>query len=631
MLNIRSRYIAFLHDLTVIPVAWVGAYWLRFNLEAIPDPFFTRGLTMLPIVVVIQGGVFWYFGLYRGVWRFASMPDLARIVKSVVVGVALTATVIFLITRLEDLPRAVFPIYGIVLLGLLGGPRFIYRWFMDRGLSRGSKQNALIVGAGTAGETLVRDLTRNWNSPYVPVAFADDDVAKNKTEIHGVRIVGTCDEIPKIIKKHAIDLILIALPSATSKQLRRIVELSEESGVPVRILPRLADLVSGEVGIKELRDVQIDDLLGREKVILDWDAITKGLTGKAVMVTGGGGSIGSELCRQIARLNPAKLIVLERSEHNLYQVELELRKKFSEIPLIGILGSVGDDVTAERIFQDHKPQVVFHAAAYKHVPMLEGQVRAAVENNIFGTRTVVAAAVRHGCQCFVLISTDKAVNPANIMGISKRVAEIECQNHGTSSTTRFVTVRFGNVLGSAGSVIPLFQAQIAAGGPVTVTHRDMQRYFMTIPEACQLILQASAIGQGGEIFVLDMGEPVKISYLAEQLIRLSGKRPGEDIEVVYSGLRPGEKLYEELFHDQEQLSPTSHPKILLAKSRGVDPRAFEQAMRVLSKACHSADEIKMREILFELVPEHVRARDAGTDDGAMVIYPWKGTSTSSNE
>jgi FlaA1/EpsC-like NDP-sugar epimerase len=371
--------------------------------------------------------------------------------------------------------------------------------------------------------------------------------------------------------------------------------------------------------------------LGRESISLDWKAITKGVAGKAVMVTGGGGSIGSELCRQIARLSPATLIVFEHSELNLYQVELELRKKFPNMPLVPVLGDVCDGIAVERVFQDHKPQVVFHAAAYKHVPMLEGQVRAAVENNVFGTRTVAAAAVEHGSRCFVLISTDKAVNPANVMGMSKRVAEIDCQIRGSGSKTRFVTVRFGNVLGSAGSVIPLFQSQISSGGPVTVTHREIKRYFMTIPEACQLILQAAALGKGGEIFVLDMGEPVKISDLAEQLIRLSGKKPGEDIEIVYTGLRPGEKLYEELFHDQEKFSATKHPKILLSESRHVDAKAFEQAMIEFRKACDSADEIKIRDVLVGLVPEHVRGNEAEVNDGAAVIYPWKGASTKSKE
>jgi FlaA1/EpsC-like NDP-sugar epimerase len=583
----------------------------------------------LPLVVAVQAGVFWYLGLYRGVWRFSSIPDLVRITKAVLIGTVIVATTMFLFTRLQGMPRSIFPLYAILMYGLLGGPRFAYRWFKDRKFYSGASERILIVGAGNAGEMLSRDLARDPR--YRIVAFVDDDPTKKRREIHGIPVAGSCEEIPRVVSKFGVSLILIAVPAATSKQIRRIHQICETTSVPVRILPRLQDLASGHVSVKELRDVRIDDLLGRESISLDWKAITKGVAGKAVMVTGGGGSIGSELCRQIARLSPATLIVFEHSELNLYQVELELRKKFPNMPLVPVLGDVCDGIAVERVFQDHKPQVVFHAAAYKHVPMLEGQVRAAVENNVFGTRTVAAAAVEHGSRCFVLISTDKAVNPANVMGMSKRVAEIDCQIRGSGSKTRFVTVRFGNVLGSAGSVIPLFQSQISSGGPVTVTHPEIKRYFMTIPEACQLILQAAALGKGGEIFVLDMGEPVKISDLAEQLIRLSGKKPGEDIEIVYTGLRPGEKLYEELFHDQEKFTATKHPKILLSKSRHVDVGTFEQAIIEFRRECDAADEIKIRDVLVGLVPEHVRGDEAEVNDGAAVIYPWKGASTKSKE
>lgn len=627
--NIRSRYIAFTHDLVAIPLAWGGAYWLRFNLEEIPEPFLTQGLAMLPFVMAVQTGVFWYFGLYRGVWRFASIPDLVRITKAVIIGITIAATASFLFTRLQGIPRSIFPLYAILLLGFLGGPRFLYRWFKDQKFYSGASERALIVGAGGAGEMLARDLVRDPR--YRIVAFVDDDPNKQRRDIHGIPVAGSFEEIPDVVSKFDVSLILIALPAATSKQIRRIHQICETTSVAVRILPRLQDLASGQVGIKELRDVRIDDLLGRESVSLDWDTIAKGIAGNSVMVTGGGGSIGSELCRQILRLHPAKLIVFECSEHNLYQVERELKTANPSAPLALILGDIRDRVAVDKAFQMYKPRVVFHAGAYKHVPLLESQVRAAVENNIFGSRTAAIAAVKFGCETFVLISTDKAVNPANVMGMTKRVAEIDCQNRGPGSKTRFVTVRFGNVLGSAGSVIPLFQSQISSGGPVTVTHREIKRYFMTIPEACQLILQAAALGKGGEIFVLDMGEPVKISYLAEQLIRLSGKKPGEDIEIVYTGLRPGEKLYEELFHDQEEFTSTGHPKILLSRSRKVDPKVFEQAMVELSRACDSADEVKMREILFDLVPEHVRGRDADVNDGETIIYPWKGVSTISKE
>ncbi len=618
--KIRSRGGAFGHDLVMIPVAWLGAYWLRFNLEEIPQPFISQGLAMLPVVVIIQAAVFWYFGLYRGVWRFASVPDLVRIVKAVVTGAAAAAFAIFLLTRMQNIPRAVFPLYGGLLIGLLGAPRLVYRWLKDHRLYAKAGQKALVVGAGRAGEMLVRDMLRDPASPYVPVVFVDDDPQKRGREIHGVRVQGGCDRIPKIVERQEIELVLIALPSATSKQVRRIVEICEGTGVPFRILPRIQDLVTGQASLKQLRDVRIEDLLGREKVTLDWDAITRDLAGRSVMVTGGGGSIGAELCRQVARLKPSKLIVLEQSEFNLYRIDLEIAGDFPQLPLVSMLGDVCDEITLEQAFQEHAPEIVFHAAAYKHVPLLEQQVRPAVLNNIFGTRSVASAAAKHGCGTFVLISSDKAVNPANVMGMTKRIAEMCCQTLAGGARTRFVTVRFGNVLASAGSVIPLFQDQIAAGGPVTVTHPEIMRFFMTIPEACQLILQASIIGSGGEILVLDMGEPVKVSYLAEQLILLSGKKPGEEIEIVYTGLRPGEKLYEELFHDREKLAETVHPKILLARSRPVDREVLEDSLAVLRSACDRGDEGAMKQILRELVPEHLGGANERVDrrEGAMI-------------
>ena len=628
----RSRAAVFSHDLLMVPIAWFGAYWLRFNLDAIPEGFFHQALMLLPIVLAAQGGMFWHFGLYRGIWRFASIPDLMRILKAVVAGVVVAATVSFILTRLQNVPRSVFILDGILLALLLGGPRFIYRWSKDRHIYRRAqdnrryvqdKKNALIVGAGKAGEMLARDLLRDFSSAYQPVAFVDDDPGKVGKEIHGLPVAGSCNEIPEVASRLGVDLILIALPSATSRQLRRIVEVCETTGLTFRTLPYMQDLVSGRASLKDLRDVRIEDLLGRESVKLDWSSITQSTQHKTILVTGGGGSIGSELCRQIANLNPARLIMLERSEFNLYTIELELLQSFPNLPIVAILGDICDAVTVEHVLRAYKPTSIFHAAAYKHVPMLEGQARAAVANNVLGTRALAALADKYGCESFVMVSTDKAVNPANIMGASKRVAEIYCQNLNVRSKTRFITVRFGNVLGSSGSVIPLFQQQIARGGPVTVTHPEITRYFMTIPEACQLILQASVIGQGGEIFVLDMGDPVKIAYLAEQLIRLSGKKPGEDVEIVYTGLRPGEKLYEELFHDAEKLAETSHPKIMLAHCRQVDKDVLEQALDGMQAACGENDDIRLRELLVKLVPEQADGGNVVKKDKAAVIYPWK--------
>jgi FlaA1/EpsC-like NDP-sugar epimerase len=608
--TLRSRAAALSHDLTMIPIAWLGAYWLRFNLEAVPAPYIDRALALAPAVMAVQGALAWYFGLYRGLWRFASLPDLVRIAKTVVFGTGLIAVGVFLLTRMEGIPRSVFPLYAILLFGLLGAPRVLYRWLKDRHLYSTDGKRALIVGAGRAGEMLVRDMLRDVSSPYRPVAFVDDDKRKLGKDIHGLPVAGTCDDIQLVASERDIDLIMIALPSARTREIRRVVEVCEKTGLPFRTLPRLQDIVSGQASIKDLRDVRIEDLLGREPVKLDWRAISADIREQSILVTGGGGSIGAELCRQIAALGPSRLIIYEQSEYNLYAIERELRQSFPVLALSAVLGDIGDAVAVNDVFETFRPRRVFHAAAYKHVPMLESQLRQAVANNVLGTDVVASAAERYGCDEFVLISSDKAVNPANVMGATKRVAEIVCQGLGTRSTTKFITVRFGNVLGSSGSVVPLFKAQIEAGGPVTVTHPDVTRYFMTIPEAAQLILQASVIGKGGEIFVLDMGEPMKIGYLAEQLIRLSGKRPGDDIEIRYTGLRPGEKLFEELFHGAEKLGQTTHPKILLANCRQLEHRIIREAIAALSAAVGRNDVAELRRLVRSLVPEQVSGAEA---------------------
>jgi len=601
--SISNRRLAILHDLCMIPVAWIGAYWLRFNLGVIPEFFLASALENLLIVVVLQGAVFRYFGLYRGVWRFASLPDLIRISKAVLVGIAFSATALFILTRMDGVPRSVFPLYGMLLIALLGGARFVVRWSKDRGIYRDNAQRVLIVGAGRAGEMLARDLLRTKDEFYQPIGFVDDNKAKQGREIHGVRVLGACDEIIDFADRLDIHLIVLAVPSVDAANMRRLVGLCEKTGVPFRTVPPLEHLMSGQVNISQLREVLIDDLLGREPVSLDWKAIGQELKGKRVLVTGAGGSIGSELCRQIGRLKPAHLILLDSSEFNLYSIENELRKSFPELSITRWLNDVADQIAIEKIFRHSGPQIIFHAAAYKHVPMLEDQIREAASNNILGTRGLAEAADRFGCEAFVMISTDKAVNPANVMGTSKRAAEIYCQNLNQRSATRFLTVRFGNVLGSAGSVVPLFRQQIESGGPVTVTHREITRYFMTIQESCQLILQASVMGAGGEIFVLDMGEPIKISYLAEEMIRLSGKVPGEDIDIIYTGLRPGEKLFEELFHEKEALQSTAHEKILLARYREFEWKRLNEVLDEIKLACAGYDEGKIQSLMKELVPE----------------------------
>ncbi|MBP6735651.1 MAG: polysaccharide biosynthesis protein, partial [Chromatiaceae bacterium] len=495
---------------------------------------------------------------------------------------------------------------------LLAGPRLVYRWLKDHRLNLGDGQRVLIVGAERAGEMLARDMLRDPQRAYVPVAFVDDRPRRHGAEVHGIPVRGGTEAIPALALDLEIDLILLATPDASASEMQRLVDLCERAGPPFRTVPQLGNLMNGQVSISQVRPVSIEDLLGRDPVALDGEAIRQGLTGRRILVTGGGGSIGSELCRQIARARPAGLLVADHGEYNLYQIDRELRQTYPDLELCCRLVDVTDAEAVEALFARERPEILFHAAAYKHVPLLEDQVRAAVRNNVLGTQILATAADRWGVDQFILISTDKAVNPANIMGATKRVAERLCQALDTHSRTRFIAVRFGNVLGSAGSVVPLFRAQIEQGGPLTLTHPDMERFFMTIPEACQLIMQAASIGRGGEVFVLDMGEPVPIRYLAEQMIRLSGHRPGQDIAIEYIGLRPGEKLFEELFYPSEGLGATGHPKIRVAHAPPeAAPGALQQALDDLGVAVTAGDEATLRSILMRLAPPNARTTQAG--------------------
>ncbi|MCG7959776.1 MAG: polysaccharide biosynthesis protein [Candidatus Thiodiazotropha taylori] len=602
--HLRSQGVALAHDVLMVPIAWFLAFWFRYNLEVVPVSFYQDALQALLYILPVQLVAFLLFGLYRGIWRFASLPDILRILKAVLVGTVVGVALLFVFTRAGGVPRSVPVIHAILLVMLLSGPRLIYRLLKDRYLDLAPGKRVLIVGSGKAGEMLARDILRNRRGDFRPVAFVDDKQRRQGREIHGLPVAGTSEDIPALCDELSIDIIMLAIPSASSSQMRRVVEFCESANVPFRSVPQLNDLMSGNVQINHLRQVSIEDLLGRNPVSLDWQAIDATLAGKVILVTGAGGSIGSELCRQLAKLKPAKLVLLENSEFNLYSIEMELLNSYPEMNLECHLGDVTDQPYVESLFNELRPEVVFHAAAYKHVPMLENRIRQAVRNNVLGTRVVAEMANRYATGVFVLVSTDKAVNPANVMGASKRAAEIFCQNLNAHSDTRFITVRFGNVLGSAGSVIPLFRKQIEEGGPVTVTDPRMERYFMTIPEACQLIMQTVVMGEGGEIFVLDMGEPIKISYLAEQMIHLSGRTLGQDIQIEYIGLRPGEKLYEELFHEKEELAKTSHQKVLLAHHRQVDWPWLNGVMQQMSSATEALDSQQLRLLLGQLVPEH---------------------------
>jgi FlaA1/EpsC-like NDP-sugar epimerase len=600
----NSRHIVIAHDVAMVVVAWILALFARFNFSMPPPENLANGLGVLPVVVFVQAMLLWRFGLYRGLWRFASLRDLWNIIRSVGIGGPLVTLALVLLNRLEGIPRSILILYPVFLLLLLGGPRLCFRLWKDRTLNLRQitgGTRVLIVGAGEGGETFLREILRD--SDYLPVGLVDDRKEIGRRRIHGVPVLGTIEDMPRLVERYQIELAVIAIPSANNLQMQRIVEICERAGCAFRTVPRMQDIVSGKLALREVRDVAIDDLLGRTAVQLDWPLMQRSLAAKVILVTGGGGSIGAELCRQIARLGVSQLIVFDQSEFNLYEIERELRAAHPHLKLMCRMGDVCDRAAVEYVFTSYKPHIVFHAAAYKHVPLVETQVREGVRNNVLGTYIVASAAVAAHCETMVLISTDKAVRPSSVMGASKRAAEIVCEAHQHSLGTRFITVRFGNVLGSAGSVVPLFQDQIAKGGPVTVTHPDATRYFMTIPEASQLILLAGAVGKGGEIFVLEMGEPVNIKYLAEQLIRLSGREVGNDIRIVFTGMRPGEKLQEELFHAEEVLAPTRYEKLRLAAHREVDPDQVHAVIRRMQDACEKFDEASIARLLRELVPE----------------------------
>lgn len=599
----KRQYIIFFVDTVIIALAWSAAFLLRFNLSDIPHFFLPSYWYSLPTIIVLQNICNYIFHVYKSSWRYCSLSDLNKIIKSTLLGFLSIILVIFFLGNNINVPRSIPFIYAFLLILSMGFPRFLYRQFCEYTQKNTQGKRVLIIGAGSAGESLVRDLLRSKAQSYNPIAFIDDSKSKAGQVIHGLHVYGDLSTLESLTKKLKIDLLIIAMPALSSKQRRRIVELCESTKLPFRTVPSSEDLASGRVALNNLRNVVLEDLLGRDPVNLDKTSISNSIKNQVVMVTGGAGSIGSELCRQIIQFSPKQLIILDSNEYNLYEIDMEFTKS-SFINFVPILMDITDRDGLSNIFQTYKPQVIFHAAAYKHVPLLESQIRCAVRNNVIGTSTLAEEAAKANVQKFIMVSTDKAVNPTNIMGASKRAAEIFCQNFNKYVDTQFMTVRFGNVLGSAGSVVPLFKKQLESGGPLTVTHPDITRYFMTIEEAAQLILQAEVLGKGGEIFVLDMGEPIKIQYLAEQLIKLANLELGEDIDIAYTGLRPGEKLYEELFYEQECLSQTSHNKILLAQATTIDWQNIQQYIASLKTQCKTNDEQNLNCILQELVPEY---------------------------
>ena len=607
--------LAFLYDAATAMMAWLLAYLFRYNFELPLDVSMAVMLTML-FVIPLEALVFWQFGFYRGFWRHVSIYDLRQLVLAIMLSAALVPLLLWMLKLNSAVPRSVLVMNPLLLILMMGGSRLIYRMWKEQGLSEKIKlrgEPVLVLGAGDTAFSLAKDLTKS--SDWRLVGFLDDDPVKIGRMLSGIKVLGSIDALGDWAQRLGVQQAIVAMPSSSHQQRKRAIELCNRADVKVLTVPSFDDLMSGKVSVSQLRPIELDDLLGRDPVLLDTAGLHALLTGKTVLVTGAGGSIGSELCRQIARFAPAELVLFEQSEFALYTIEQEFRQSFPALNFACLVGDVRDAARVDEAMHRHRPDVVFHAAAYKHVPMMElHNAWQAIRNNVMGTWTVARAAQQHGVGKFVMISTDKAVNPTNVMGASKRLAEMVCQalqnnillppgggGAGGEGGTRFVSVRFGNVLGSSGSVIPKFRSQIAQGGPITVTHPEITRYFMSIPEAAQLVLQAGLMGQGGEIFVLDMGEPVKIVDLARDLIRLSGYTEDE-IRIEFTGLRPGEKLYEELLANDESTLPTPHPKLRIAQALRVDTEWLAQTLEWASAT--SVPDDAVREALAQRLPEY---------------------------
>lgn len=617
-------YFIVLADLFLISFSLLTAYLIRFDF-VLTAVHFQQIQTLLPIMILVKLSFLFYFKAYKGMYRYASLSDLWQLFKALVLSGLVIVFILLFTQRFHGFSRAVFIIDGGVSFLFLGGfrllIRIVYQWKETRHSKNqlalnpvysGDIQPVFIIGAGSTGEKILREISGNPRLRLNVLGFLDDDAQKQRRSIHNVPVLGKIDDLPRLAPRYEVRQALIAVPSATGKQIRHMVNICKNARVQFKTLPGYAELIDGKVTIKELRDVNYRDLLRREPVRLDVPEIRQYLMNKRVMVTGAGGSIGSELCRQITRFHPESLILFDASEPNLYSIEMEMRHRVGYLKYRTVLGSMQDEHLVDRILRQYRPHVIFHAAAYKHVPMLERNPWQAVINNVIGGKVIMEQAVRHKVGHFVMVSTDKAVRPTNVMGTSKRICEL-LTNAFIGNGTKMMTVRFGNVVNSAGSVVPLFREQIERGGPLTITHPEVTRFFMTIPEASQLVLQSAALGKGGEIFILDMGTPIRIDDMARDLIRLSGKQPDEDIEIVYTGLREGEKLYEELITEGEGIVATSHEKIMVLKSQdywngkkdqeNYSRWLFEQIAE-LEKTALKYDGCAIRLKMKEIVPEY---------------------------
>ncbi len=604
-------------DAGLIVAAWYLAFRLRFDPD-VPPYYHTLWVRALPIVLPVQLAVFVLFGFYNRWWRYVSTRDMWGAARGVSVACLVSSLVVYFADPVEQvrLPRSVAIMDWLLLLAFVAGARMLARTLIERPSVRGlvaRGKEVIVVGAGDAGNSIVKEMLDKPALGYAPIGLVDDDPKNRNVRLQGVRVLGTIAELPSILREHQPDEVLIAIPRASGELRQRVVDATREAGIPVKTLPALYELISGEVSVTQIRPVQVEDVLGREQVEVDLRAVAGYLVGKTVLVTGAGGSIGSELCRQIARVGPARVVLVEHSEAALFQVERDLVDEQGFAPSVPVLADVKDRDKIRGVFERYRPDVVFHAAAYKHVPLLEANPVESVRNNALATRTMAEIAVEFGVERFVLVSTDKAANPRNVMGQSKALAEwiVEAYGHRPDVRTRFVAVRFGNVLGSSGSVVPIFRKQIERGGPVRVTHPEMTRYFMTIPEAVRLIVQAGAIGEGrGAIFVLDMGEPVKIVDLARNMIILSGKEPEVDIPIEFVGVRPGEKLHEELWTADETVSRTSHEKIMLVTRPPIDAAWLERELGELELLVAQGDTLGIVSKLSAVIASPRRDGDA---------------------
>jgi FlaA1/EpsC-like NDP-sugar epimerase len=606
--HVRNRFVL-IGDVVLTIISVLGSFALRLDVVQLPY-YFPAAVTMSVVAVIIKIPTYYFFGLYRRLWIYASTGELRLITAAVTTASVLTsgvmALLIFTGNVYPGMPRSALGIDWLLSLLLIGGSRFALRILAEQSAvsrSNGKNKRTLVVGAGDAGALVVRELQKSSQLNLVPVGFLDDDPAKQKQSIHGVTVIGKVVDLASVIDQHNIEEVIIAVPSASGRLIRMVNDVCRLKGIPSRMMPGIHELIGGKVSVSRLREVDITDLLRREPVRVNDEAVGATLEGRRVLVTGAGGSIGRELCRQIARRNPAELILLGHGENSIFEILLELQNDYPNLALFAVIADIRNQERLTQVFKQYLPQIVFHAAAHKHVPLMEANIVEAVTNNVIGTQNVTQVAVEQDVERFVLISTDKAVRPSSIYGATKRLAEMIVLDAARESRRAFTVVRFGNVLGSRGSIIPIFKNQIANGGPVTITHPDMYRFFMTIPEAVYLVLQAASMEQGGETFVLNMGEPIRILDLAEDLIRLSGLEPHRDIEISYTGIRPGEKLTEELWDGGTPLVPTLHPDIsrLDADASSLTPNPI-QSIEVLSSLSHSNDTEAIMKLLDELIP-----------------------------